>query len=379
MSLFNQYFLPNDSINANYTIFHSEYNQSFSEKSFFFEDNDYDMNLKLQSFMDLNQFDLEKQITSQNTYLLKKTKRDDNINDDDNNILKKDDSKEKLEKINVEDELVPVPKEEKNVILENKINPVENLQKIKLNELPDNNTISQGKIQIEIEKEKILEDNKDNNDNNKKNKAPKYGRKTDKEKKNGNNGKHTKKDKDNQMRKIKSFFGKSIYKYLKSSFIEETDLLKLEIDINKNLKRDFNLLLFKRTLKDIYSKSNISYKYKLKNVETNEALINKIYKEKKEIEVIKILNLTYGEIFEIFRQKLTLKPLSSELKSKIQGINILNKERFYNVEIFLKKIREEEKKKGESKKDIEEYIEDIKSLIIGFEDWFSNKIGRDRD
>ena len=181
------------------------------------------------------------------------------------------------------------------------------------------------------------------------------------------------------MRKIKSFFGKSLYKYLKNSFIEETDLLKLEIDINKNLKRDFNLHLFQRTLKDIYSKSNISFKYKLKNVETNEELINRIYKEEKEKEVMKILELTYGEAFEIFRQKLTLKPLSEKIKAKIQGINILNKERFSNVEIFLKKIREEGKRKGESKKDIEEYIEDIKNLVIVFEDWFQNKIGRDRD
>ena len=126
------------------------------------------------------------------------------------------------------------------------------------------------------------------------------------------------------MRKINAFFGKSLYRYLKNSFIEETDLLKLEIDINKSLKRDFNLNLFNRTLKDIYMNTNISFKYKLKNVETNEELINKIYKEKKEIEVMKILNLTYEEAFEIFRQKLTAKPLSPQLKSKIQGINILN-------------------------------------------------------
>lgn len=380
----NNFILANDSLNIDNfecPLFHSEFNQSFSEKEYSlnYEDNDMSLN---PIFLDLNQFDLDKQKTSPNTYLLKKTKRSDdlkNININDNIFQEKDNIlNENLGNINIKEK--PVHLEEKNIkknnILENKINPFENLQKINLNEFSDNNTINDGKVHIEIKKEKGIEIEKENN---KINKVTQYGRKTYQEKKNGNNGKHTKKDKDNQMRKIKSFFGKSLYKYLKNSFLEETDLLKLEIDINKSLKRDFNLKLFQRTLKDIYMNSNISYKYKLKNVVTNEALINKIFREKKETEVIKIFNLTYGEAFEIFRQKLTLKPLSPQLKNKIQGINILNKERFNNVEIFLKKIREEEKKKGESKKDIDEYIEDIKSLVIGFEDWFSNKIGRDRD
>ena len=362
----------NDSINAENPLFQNELNLSFSEKDYCldFEDNDISL------ISDINPFDLDKQKTSPNTYLLKKTKRPndlESINPNHNIFTVKNisDENENIEKIKLKEK--PVDKEEKNKnvnnILEKNINSYENLQKLNLNELSDKNTINKGTIQIEIEEEKEK----------KAPQVPQYGRKTDKEKKSGNKGKHTKKDKDNQMRKIKAFFGKSLYKYLKNSFIEETDLLKLEIDINKNLKRDFNLNLFERTLKDIYSKSNISFKYKLKNVETNEELINKIFREKKEKEVMKILELTYGEAFEIFRQKLTLKPLSKEIKDKIQGINILNKERFSNVEIFLKKIREEEKRKGESKKDIEEYIEDIKSLVIGFEDWFENKIGRDRD
>ena len=371
--------LTNDFINEESPL-RSDFNLFSQEEVDYtlnYEDNDMTLN---EFFRDSYPYEIDKQKTSSITYLAKKIKRPDNLENIsiDNNIFPEKDknSNENLENINKNEN--PLHKEEKiineNNILENKNKIFENLPKINLNELSEKDTINIGKIQIEIKKE--IEDN---NNNNKINKVTKYGRKTDKEKKNGNNGKHTKKDKDNQMRKIKSFFGKSIYRYLKNSFIEETDLLKLEIDINKSLKRDFNLDLFKRTLKDIYMKTNISYKYKLKNVETNEALINKIYKEKKEIEIMKILNLTYGEAFEIFRQKLTLKPLSTQLKNKIQGINILNKERFNNVEIFLKKIREEEKKKGENKKDIEEYLEDIKSLVIGFEDWFLNKIGRERD
>ena len=307
----------NDSINAENPLFQNELYLSFSEKDYCldFEDNDISL------ISDINPFDLDKQKTSQNTYLLKKTKSPNDLESiipNRNIFTVKNDENENFEKIKLKEK--PVDKEEKNKnvnnILEKNINSYENLQKLNLNELSDKNTINKGTIQIEIEEEKEK----------KAPQVPQYGRKTDKEKKSGNKGKHTKKDKDNQMRKIKAFFGKSLYKYLKNSFIEETDLLKLEIDINKNLKRDFNLNLFERTLKDIYSKSNISFKYKLKNVETNEELINKIFREKKEKEVMKILELTYGEAFEIFRQKLTLKPPEDpECITKILELKPVNK------------------------------------------------------
>ena len=206
-----------------------------------------------------------------------------------------------------------------------------------------------------------------------------YGRKSNKDKEKGKKGLHTKISEDNKIRKIKSFFGKSLYKFIKSSFIKEEDLLKLEIDVNKCLRKEYNEELFHKKLKYLFMETNISNKYRLKNVITNEKLIAKIYKEQKEIPVIKILELTYLEAFDIFRRKLYRNSkIDLKLQQKIEGTNFLDNRKFNDAEIFFKKIIDDEKKKGESDESIKSYIEDINNLILNFEDWFNNKIGRNR-
>ena len=125
-------------------------------------------------------------------------------------------------------------------------------------------------------------ENKENNEYNNQVQKKQYGRKSRDIKLMGVKGNHTKIDNDNMIRKIKSFFGKSLYKYLNRSFIGEEQLLKLNIDINRRLKQDFNVKLFDMKLKDIYLESDISDKYKYKTKEDNIKLINKIYKEQKE-------------------------------------------------------------------------------------------------
>ena len=203
------------------------------------------------------------------------------------------------------------------------------------------------------------------------------GRKTDREKDNGKYGKHTKESKDNIVTKIKSFFGKSLYNYI-SNIIKKCDgseLLKLDVEVNKCLKRSYNLDLFNKTLKDLYIDTNISQKYKKKDIRTNEELIHRIYEEKKETEAIKILNLTYLEAFEIFRRK--IKPnsqISPELEKKIEGTNILNTNYFLDAEKFIEKEKKKEKQKNEKNKD---YFDNIEQLIVGFEEWFKNKETRD--
>ena len=222
---------------------------------------------------------------------------------------------------------------------------------------------------------KYIEIEKKTNENEK----CKFGRKPQIDKKNGNNGKHTKNDNDNKIRTIKSYFGKQFYLFLKSLFRPEKELLKLDININKNLKRDFNLNLFKRTFKDIYSNTIISNKYKLKNVKTNEKLINETYNNNKQKEINKLLSLTYGEAFEIFRRKLNPnKEISKELKRKISGTHILDSNRFKDVEALLKKIEEDGKKNGENDEDIKQYKKDIIDLCNDFQNWFEEKVGRDR-
>ena len=210
--------------------------------------------------------------------------------------------------------------------------------------------------------------------NNLNNPYPQFGRKSQEEKDKGSNGNHTRESEDNKIRKIKSFFGKNLYLFLKNSL--EDELLKLDISINKDLKKEFNEKLFNRTIKDIYMNSKISDKYKHYNPDTNKILINKIYKEKKETSVIKILNLTYREAFAIFIRKIKNNKISPELRKKIQGTNILDNNKFKDIESMINKIKEEEKNTNGA---INEYIKDIKRLCINFESWFENKIGRNRN
>ena len=233
---------------------------------------------------------------------------------------------------------------------------------------------------MEVTTIEIKEDEGMNNINEeKKEEKSTCGRKKDEDKKNGHKGAHTKDSPDNIIRKIKSFFGKSLYNFIKRSFIQEANLLKLVIDVNKNLKKDYNEQLFKTKLRNLFIDSDISEKYKRKDAKSNEELINKVYDEKKEEAVMKILDLTYIEDFNIFRRKLTPnQEISLDLKRKIEGTNFLDMNQFNDVEMFLNKIIKEEKNKGEKDEDISAYLNVIINLILNFQNWFEQKVGRNR-
>ena len=225
-------------------------------------------------------------------------------------------------------------------------------------------------------------ENKENNENNEYNnqvQKKQYGRKSRDIKLMGVKGNHTKIDNDNMIRKIKSFFGKSLYKYLNRIFIGEDQLLKLNIDINRRLKQDFNVKLFDMKLKDIYLESDISDKYKYKTKEDNIKLINKIYKEQKEIEVITILNLTYYEAFKIFIRKIAPEIFDNNLEEKIKRTQILNNKKFEDITVLLNNIEKNGKDNGEKKEDINEYKRKIIELCLNFKKWFEDKVGRERD
>ena len=192
-------------------------------------------------------------------------------------------------------------------------------------------------------------------------------------------GKHTKKSQDNIIRKIKTFVINSLQNFI-DKIIKNKDLKlkKLDTYISENLKKEFNIQLWKTTFKDIYLKSNTSKKYNIKNdTNINENIINKIYEDNKNNEVIKILNLTFGEVYEIFIKDICGKPISSELSKKIEETEILDSEKFYRANNFFNKIRYKDIINKENEQDINKYIEDIKSLCLGFYNWFINKKGKD--
>ena len=285
----------------------------------------------------------ENETTNQNSNLLKrKTKREDEVKDNKN--------------IN--------PEEENNS--KNKSNNKENInnnKEVKIIEIKN-------KVYFRAEH---IEGNGIENLNNKK--SYKYGRKTQEEKNNGINGNHTRYSEDNIIRKIKSFFGKSLFKFINQN-LQNSNFIKLEIAVNKELKKDYNLKLFNMTLKEIYSKSNISNKYKHEKRNKNEKLIKEIYSKSKETSVIKILNLTYLEAFDIFRRNIKENNyISPCLQKKIEGTDILDNKKFEDVISLIDKIKKEEKNKNG---DIEQYINYVKNLCLNFENWFEKKVGRDR-
>ena len=193
-------------------------------------------------------------------------------------------------------------------------------------------------------------------------------------------GIHSKFKEDNMILKIKNFLFNSILFSLNNSLIYnyqndrlinpklKFQFLKIDCDKNYAIDKDTNLNLLKTKVKDLLNE-NISEKYKIINKNNNKELIKKIYEEKKEINVINILELTYGEFLDMFRGT-----NSSELKNKMLQ-NIKEK---CNMEIFLEKIRRQEIGKGEPTEKVKWYLERLKDLCLNFEKWFENKKGRSR-
>lgn len=171
-------------------------------------------------------------------------------------------------------------------------------------------------------------------------------------------GDHTKFKEDNVMRKIKSNLLDYIHNSLNNSFRNKNNqFLKLNSDINENLKKDYNMKLLNTKINELYENSPISSKYrkqKEENKEHNKNLINKIMYEfeDREQEVINRLDLTYKDLLNEFRNKY--------------------------LEQFLEKIKKEEKGKNESEENIKEYIHIIRDLCMKYEKWFESKNGRNR-
>ena len=161
---------------------------------------------------------------------------------------------------------------------------------------------------------------------------------------------HTKFKEDNIIRKIKTYTFKYILNALNNS-LEKTmnRFYPLDKDLNENIKKDFNMELLDRTIKDIYDNSGLNKRFKNPKF-SNKFLIKKIFDEKVEIKTINILNMKY--------------------------IDILNYIRENDMDNFLETIKEKEKKKQE--KNIDLYMEELKNILIVYEKWFDVKCGRNK-
>ena len=218
---------------------------------------------------------------------------------------------------------------------------------------------------------------KEEKTNNYKEKTSLQGRKKKEEKDKGN---HTKFSEDNMMRKIKSYFLNFCHNLLNESISDKNlQFLKLNSLINENLKKEFNLNLLNTKIKDLYQFSKISSKYRKQAKEfsdKNKYIIEKINEDNVEIQTIKILDLTYKELFNIFRRQIL--DINLDLKMKIKDITLLDNQKYKNINLFFDEIFRQEINKNETKENIDIYINNIKDLCMNYESWFLSKKGRNR-
>ena len=200
---------------------------------------------------------------------------------------------------------------------------------------------------------------------------------SNKEIKSNKNKEHTKNTKDNIIYKLKgNFINQYAIDLVNQNLINKKDKLK-KLRCKKfiaDLKLEKNIALFKMTMSDILCQQKISSKFSKFDEYENKKIIEKIYEEKKEIKVIKILELTFEELFIIFRRKLN-DPNDiiklEEIKDKIEGLDLLEENNKYqDIEYFIKKLY---KKNYE---DIDDYIKNVKEQCLNYKKWFCDKKGR---
>ena len=144
---------------------------------------------------------------------------------------------------------------------------------------------------------------------------------------------HSKFKEDNQMRKIKSYFLKYIPDYVNSSlsFVHKR-FLKIDKKVNQELKKDFNVELMDKKLKDIFIEFPICGRYsEAKNGENHNAeLIKEIYENNEE----------------------------------------------NNLEKFRDDILNKEIKNGEKESRAKMYVNQLVKLLFNYESWFTDKSAR---
>lgn len=164
---------------------------------------------------------------------------------------------------------------------------------------------------------------------------------------------HNKFSQDNILRKVKGKFLHKITNYINSIILskyrDQIDILKpLAGKISQNNSINFNKILLKTKLKDIYSTYGINGKFRAIEKNHNKNVVNTIY-NKNIKELIDILEMNFLEVFCIFRDL-----------NETQKLNGLEK-----IDSVIREIK--------IKYDNEEYIHKLYKTMINFENFYLNK------
>ena len=188
------------------------------------------------------------------------------------------------------------------------------------------------------------------------------------------------------MNKIKTHFFHYIRDIIKKNSInEKINFIKFRTEFVDDLKTDKNVDLLETKMEDILKYQPISTKNKKSDEYENRLIINKIYEERKEKDVMKILELTFKELFIIFRKKLKKPEDKKELKKigkKIEGLDLIkNKEnKEYDDVDYLKAdiMKRNSKNNKMNETELKEYINKVSKACLDYEKWFYEKIGREK-
>ena len=191
-----------------------------------------------------------------------------------------------------------------------------------------------------------------------------------------NERKHNKFSQDNIIIKIKGNYLQYLFDIIeKNSIFEPIKLKKLPNKFTSNLNKEKNEILHKKKLVDIFLEEKISGKYSTFDKYENKKIIEKIYEEKKEIYIIKILELTYEEGFILFRKNINYendRDKLIEISKKIDGLDLIdNNNKYKDIDYFIEIMR----KKNEQNS----YIDNLKYFCCNYVGWFNNKVGRKRN
>ena len=259
-------------------------------------------------------------------------------------------------------------------------NNYKNKEKEEKNYLVDN---KEKEIIFKLEKIPKSEKTNDNLSKKIRNKKNNCGRK---KKSDSNKRKHNKSCGDNIIIKIKGYFFTFIRDITKNNFINKTLYFrKLPYKFISKLSKKFNVRLMDMKMKDILSEIPITTKNKKSHKFENKFIVEKLYKEEKEKKVIQILDLTFRELFIIFRRKLNLIKDKIDLEiisKKIEDLDLLKNNNYKDINYLIDQIRNKSKNMNEdsdteiTEDDYEKYIKELRYFCCIYEKWFKKKIAR---
>ena len=167
---------------------------------------------------------------------------------------------------------------------------------------------------------------------------------------------HSRNTTDNIFNKIKRvIFNYLIEKVNGSLRFTYKRFLNFNTDISQNLKKDYNIELMEKTIKQIFEENTPSNRSDISNEEVknkNKLIIKEIFDKNEETETIKILNTKF---IDLLKQEETKEYIIDKIKNKVE-------------------------KKGTktNTENSDDYMEKVRYWVENYENWFYEKRGRKR-